>query len=232
MNAPSPRKPRTLPLSFGVYDEGAGMLSLYLHDMPPQDLLDLTQAIAAGGQVVALTPGPLPRGARALEGGGWTGGPDCLAFARPPYELVLIDPQVSPERVLDQVPSCLLAAPDWALPPELGARAAVVVDEAGEAVVLSRQRELLARCLAPPLEHTLRVALGGEEPPEAPLQALYSLIAPMEDASWCELSVEDSGRYRTLTLAIRDGEQGGRTIDRSHWVAPRRGGSWRADWSW
>lgn len=227
-----PRARPTNPLSFGVYDEGEGTLSLYLHDVLPADVAGLAQSLADDSQVLVLTPGPPPSGARAVEGGGWTGGVDCLPYARPPFEALFFDGQVSPEDLLDRLPSCLLAAPDSALPEELGARAALVVDERGEAVVLSRQPELLARCLAPSLEQTLRAALHGEELPTASVEALTTLIAPMEDAAWCQLTVEEYGHYRALVVEIRDGQQGGRTVDRSHWVAPRRGGSWRTDWSW
>ncbi len=114
------------PLSFGVYDEGAGVLSLYLSPLRSELLVDVVSQAAPASS------------------------PVCLSEA--PQELIWLEGELGVFE-LEALPSSLLASPDLALP--AGARAAAVFMEQDHAVVLSREPSLLAACLGVLVEEAL-----------------------------------------------------------------------------
>jgi hypothetical protein len=114
------------PLSFGVYDEGAGVLSLYLSPLRAELLVEVVGQAAPASSAV------------------------CLSEV--PQELIWLERGLGVDE-LGRLPSSLLAHPQSALPE--GARAAAVFTEADHAVVLSREPPLLAACLGVLVEEAL-----------------------------------------------------------------------------
>ena len=211
----APRTPR--PAAFGIYDEGDSVLSLYLAPLRAERVLEPLLGCLGHATPVYLGDAPPPRGSRALPSGGWVATTDQLEGLEAPAEVLFVEkPRL---QHIEALPGSLLAHPDKALPAVMDARAALVLTVHDHAIVLSREREVLAACLAPLLEGLA----------DAELPALEELLEPMPDSAWREVRVDARQRYRLMHLDLRDAE---RLVEEDTWVAPGEGGRWRASWSW
>lgn len=119
------------------------------------------------------------------------------------------------------LPSSLLAAPHASLPAELGLRLGLALSGDGHAVFLARDTGDLAQCLAG--------LLSPRSPQPARLSPETLMDWAGEDESWVELSQVTHRGHRVLELRERSGAH---TLRHERWVAPIKGGHWRAGWSW
>ncbi len=205
------------PAAFGFYEEGDGVLSLYLAPLRAERVLEPLLGCLGHATPVYLGDAPAPRGARPLPSGGWVGTTDHLDRLEAPAELLFVErPRIE---AIEALPGSLLAHPEKALPDSLKARAALILTVHDHAIVLSRDKSVLAACLAPLLEGLANAEL----PP------LTELLEPMADSAWREVHVDSRQRYRLMHLDLRDAD---RLVEEDTWVAPGEGGQWRASWSW
>jgi hypothetical protein len=217
--------------TFGFYDEGSGVYSLYL---APVDARTVTRALlphTRGQQLLASTPLTGPAGTVPLKIEGWSGAGHHLLGLRAPVEALVIDPSVvdagSMERML---PASLLGNPEASLPE--GALFALCMLDNRHAVVLSREKSILSTALEA-LIVSLETAFGIHEPPHISTEAMESLLQPLDPWSWWEIECGNHKRFHTLDLNAMDGLGEDDTSDTGmRWVAPKGGGWWRFGWNW
>lgn len=205
-------------MTCAVHEEGEN-LALYL---TPVSLPRLSRAVGAAPDDLALI---LPDGADAPRTCRW----DALYELELELDLVHL-PARTPAHALEglELPVPLLAAPEEALPAELGSRLALSVQDGCHGVVISRDQELLARCLGTVLDDYLS-AVAGEQAAGAPLEGdlLQDLLEPQPPGACLELSFQRRSRYWLLE-ATGLGDGAGSS---GRWVCERGGGRWRA-WRW
>lgn len=226
-----PSRPPERRATFGFYDEGSGVFSLYL---APVDARTITRALlphTRGQQILASTPLSGPAGTVPLKIEGWIGAGQHILGLRSPVEALVIDPSVvdagSMERVL---PASLLGNPEASLPE--GALFALCMLDNRHAVILSREKNILATALEA-LIVSLETAFGIHEPPYISTEAMESLLQPLDPWSWWEMEVGNHKRFHTLDLNAMDGLGDDDTSDTGmRWVAPKGGGWWRFGWNW
>jgi hypothetical protein len=218
-------------VTFGFYNEGSGVYSLYL---APVDARTIARALlphTRGQQLLASTPLPAPAGCVPLKIEGWSGAGHHLLGLRAPVEALVIDPSVvdaaSIERIL---PASLLGNPEASLPE--GALFALCMLDNRHAVILSREKRILATALEA-LIVSLETAFGIHEPPHIGTEAMDSLLQPQDPWSWWEIECGNHKRFHTLDIAAMDGLGEDEESDTGmRWVAPKGGGWWRFGWNW
>ena len=218
--------------TFGVYDEGGGVRSLYLHPTAAVRLGAALLPICMGGQLAVLTEHPPLEGAEPLPLCGWLAPGGAALYLEAPVEAALIAPGVGPERVSQEFPASVLAWPEHALPESLGTRFALAMNDPRHAVILSRDPMVHRACLRALISDLAAGALDPSLPtPDIPEDALDEPLEPMAFTQWWSVRARERRRYRVLELeAFPGGRQA--ALSRSTWVADQRGGAWRANWTW
>jgi hypothetical protein len=133
-----------------------------------------------------------------------------------------------PDAAVHDLPVPLLAAPE-SLPP--GSRAALSVQDGCHGAVLSRDPDLLARCLGRFLDAYVEAASGdcGAVPGLAE-GTLQGLLARAPEGATCRPSLEMHPRYWVLVLSWQS--EDGEALHTERWIAEGPGGRWRAGWRW
>jgi hypothetical protein len=212
---------------FGLYYEGEGVTSLYLS---PVDLPDLLSCLGpwVEDRIVAIldASSSLPQGIR-LQGGGVIASAEAVLDLKSPIEAVVFREAPSPSEVNALLPSSLLACPQGALPEALAAEFALIVPDAKNVILLTRDRNLLLQILSQFLRRK-----HGPAFPRIEGLAEEEILEYLEPWAWRQVSrSEIDGVQR---LAIDTVDQGDKTnhTSRLEWVAPLDGGFWRSGWSW
>jgi hypothetical protein len=220
-------------VTFGVYDEGDGVRSLYLHPTAAIRLGAALLPICLGGRLAVLSDHAALPGASPLNFGGWLAPGEAVLKLQAPLEIALVDDGVTAEQVDRLLPASVLAFPDRALPEELGARFALVMSDPFHAVVLSRDPVVLRACLRSLISDLAAVSLDPEVAlPDVPESALDELLEPMDDGDWCRVRATERRRYRLLEVDSLPTSPAEAASSRATWVADRGGGAWRAGWRW
>ena len=218
--------------TFGVYDEGGGVRSLYLHPTAAVRLGAALLPLCLDGQLAVLTDqAPIP-GANPLPHGGWLAPGTSMMQLQAPVEAALIGADVSPQVVSDAFPHSIMARPDLSLPESLDARFALAMNDPRHAVIFSRDPVVHRACLRALITDLAAATLDPALPlPNIPEAALDELLEPMEISSWWRLRTREHRRFRVLEV---DAFPGGLepAEQRSNWVADQRGGAWRTGWAW
>ncbi len=212
---------------FAVYDEGGGTRSLYLGSTGARELGAALYPTALGSQLAVLTPLPAPAGCQPLPGGGWLGPGRAILGLREPVQAVLVGPHVTPAAVSAEMPASILASPQHALPESLGALVALDAEAIRDAIVLSRDPEILAACLETVIERCTEEALS-RLAPRITDSALESLLEPLQPGQWRRAVARDRGRYNVLEIETASTTE---ILDRRVWVANAKGGQWNPDWA-
>jgi hypothetical protein len=212
---------------FGLYNEGEGVTSLYLSPVDLPDLLSclgpwITDRVVA---ILGATPS-LPRGIR-LEDGGVITSAEAVLDLKSPVEAVVFREAPSPRELNSLLPSSLLACPQGALPEALAAEFALIVPDAKNVILLTRDRNLLLRILS----QFLRRKHGASFPRIEGL-AEDEILEFLEPWAWRQVSRSETGGVQRMAIDTVD--QGDKTTltSRLEWVAPLDGGFWRSGWSW
>lgn len=218
--------------TFGVYDEGGGVRSLYLHPTAAVRLGAALLPICLGGRLAVLTEHPRLERAELLPLCGWLAPGDAVLHLRAPVEAALVSPDVTPEQVSREFPASVLAWPEHALPESLGTRFALAMNDPQHAVILSRDPMVHRACLRSLISDLAAATLDPSMPaPDIPEAALDELLEPMEFTRWWRMRARDRRRYRVLEMDVFPGGQQP-ALSRSTWVADQRGGAWRTNWAW
>jgi hypothetical protein len=215
------------PATFGMVQEGDN-LALYL---APADLRSTRRSIGLPADARAL----VLEEARVLKG-------DLLMRPEPSRvvrwaEIDQLQGEVGlihlPGRLsvdLDELalPSHILAAPDHAVPTEIGSRLALGLNDRCHVVVISPEADLIEAALQGFIDDYLRCAslLSGPMPqlPPALLRAAASTALP---GAWHELMLRTHSRYWTLDIVPH-----GTETDPIRWVSEGPRGHWRGGWAW
>lgn len=226
--APTP----SFSTTFGVYDEGEHVRSLYLREVDAEALLRTLAPMADAGRLAVLAREAPAEGLEQIDEGCWLCTVQQVRRLSAPVEFIVLDGRASSAELAEALPTSVLADPGGAVRPELGARIAGALSEDGNAVILSRDTRMLAPFLRSIVEQASRKHAADLPAPHVPDQALLELLAPMRASAWCDLSLTGGSRYRVMVLRTIDGQEGGRCLDEQRWVAPSVGGHWRVGWSW
>jgi len=212
---------------FGLYYEGEGVTSLYLSPVDLPDLLSCLGPWVEDRVVAVLEASPsLPSGIR-LQGGGVIASAEAVLDLQHPAEAVIFQEAPSPKQLNAILPSSLLACPQGALPEALSAEFALIIPDAKNVILLTRDRDLLIEVLSQFLKRKHGSAfpriegLAGEE-----------ILEYLEPWAWRQVShSEDGGVQRMAIDTVDQGDKVNHT-SRLEWVAPLEGGFWRSGWSW
>jgi hypothetical protein len=214
---------------FGLYEEGDGVISLYLSPIHLPALLSGLGPWTRDKVVAVLGAGKLPEGAIPIQNGGYIASADAILEIEAPAEAVIFSHAPSAAELNSILPSSLLACPQGALPKSLGAQFAVVAPDAKHLILLTRDRSLLLHIL----EHFLNLRHAhGRVLPRIEGTACEEILASMEPWAWRRLSRSEEDGVQRMALETVDSEAGFTVTDRVSWVAPMDGGYWRSGWSW
>jgi hypothetical protein len=209
------------PATFSVHDED-GVFGLYIS---PVDLGWLASALA------------LPPGDRAVlvdgHGKGRSGTTvpwSSLAHLTGEVELVHLPADRAAEAPSLDLPIPLLADPGRVLSERVGSRVAVSLQDNCHAVVLTREPELLSRCVGAFIAGFIESNRPDNEVAPTFDPALVApFVDPIPDDSWLELDLDTSRRFWTLSITEHGEDQYERA---TRWVSEGPNGRWRAGWSW
>lgn len=212
------------PPTFGIYDEGDGLLSLYARPYVPLHLVEVLDVLDLADELIDVTP----------AWGTSTARPVILAdLARREAPLELIHEPDGDELDRPGLLPTVMAAPHALLPEGSSRRFAFALHDRDHAAFYSRDRDVLAQVLT----HWLRATLdehvpGGESPPILD-RALESVMEAMPPQAWRRLDLEVRGRIWSLDLSALVTERLGEStvVDEQRWVGGP-GRAWRAGWSW
>jgi len=218
--------------TFGVYDEGLGVRSLYLHPTAAVRLGAALLPLCLEGQLAILTDhSPIPD-ASPVPHGGWLAPGTSMLQLQAPMEAALVGPDVTAAEVSKAFPHSIMARPELSLPRELGTRFALAMNDPRHAVILSRDPVVHRACLRALITDLAAATLDPSLPlPDIPEAALDDLLEPMEISSWWRLRTREHRRFRVLEVDTFPGGQEP-AEQRSNWVADQRGGAWRTGWAW
>ena len=129
---------------------------------------------------------------------------------------------------LDQIsiPTPILAAPEHAVPTDLGSRVAIGFNDGCHAAVISPHRPLISRCLTGFIQAFGTTAAQRPCPAITPTM-IAPLLQPMAPGEWRELRLIQGRRFFALEFAeMGDPER------TSRWICPNQDNHWRTGWSW
>ncbi len=215
------------PVTFGHYPEGDNW-GLFL---APADLACVQQAlniqesdyalVLEGAQVLDEAFLEAPNTPRLIR---W----NEIAELHGEVDLVHV-PEASVDLVhgLD-LATPVLAAPDRAVPLEIGSRVALGLNDGCHLAVVSPERHLIQACLEQFIQdYIVSVLRRDTDLPEVSPALVSDLLEPMPAGSWCELMLHLHKRYWTLHFQRPSGDP-----PPSRWVSEGEGGHWRGGWSW
>ncbi len=125
------------------------------------------------------------------------------------------------------IPTPVLAAPEQAVPVELGSRLAVGFNDRCHAAFISPDPLLIQQVLTGFVEAYAAAASATETVPSLTAGLLAPLLEPMKVGDWKELRFVERKRYWMLEAANR-----GQHTPSHRWVTEGPDGHWRLGWSW
>ena len=213
------------PVTIGLYHEGDN-LGLFL---APADL----------GLIRQLTGLPADDRALLLSGSAIlddaflqaSPGPQLVAWAdvdRLTGDADVIHIPQSTDLNLDEfeIPTPVLAAPEHAVPTQLGSQVAIGFADGCHAAVIAPDPQLIQRCITGFIKAYVESATQ-RQCPTLPTDLVPTVMGPMPPGTWTELQIIPSQRFFALEFA-RNGETGSST----RWICKGPHHNWRVGWSW
>ena len=216
------------PRRYGVYEEGGGVLSLYLPTHQGAALLQSIEAWAAQRVLVLLSGSQKPHAGIPLPNGNSVYSAEALPELVAPAEAVVFDHCPDTTKMDMCLPSSLLAFPHQALPQHLGAQLGVVMPDKHHVVLLSRDQ----RVLMPILLAHLGLDANISDTPVIGQELRDQMLGPIPSWSWRQVRHNRSSGFQTLEIETLHGEPCLESNDALKWVAPLQRGFWRSGWSW
>ena len=214
-----------LPHTMAAYDEGRGLMSLYLLPLNPALIVQALVEVGIENQMVDVTP-------RWGSACCVPTGPHAISSATPPVELVH-DPFLNGRHNAQT----LMADPHSVLP-TLAHQVAVSLHDRAHGVVYSRHVEVLAVFAQLWLRHVLAIQLEFVTRKEVSLPTvngtdLEGLLDPLPQGAWWEPCLVGHSSFLTLDFVKLAAERGNEVSiqDRVRWIG-RPGQHWRRGWWW
>ena len=215
------------PVTFGLYQEGSN-LGLFLAPVNMAmlhkviDIPDTDQAlILQGAQVLgdAFLQAP-DRG----ELGPWS----AVPYANNEVDIIHFPKGVAVDPETCDILTPILAAPEHAVPTELGSRVAISLNDSCHAAVISPDHRLIRNCLTGFIRNYASSVLERDAAiPSLPSQLVESLLQPMQPGEWNELRFQPAQRYWMLEFSGKSDQEAP-----ERWVCEGEHGRWRGGWSW
>lgn len=215
------------PVTFGLYQEGTN-LGLFLAPVNMamlHGLIDIPSSdqalVLQGAQVLGDAFLQAPDHGELFP---WSG----ISVAKNEVDIIHFpkDVEVDPETCDILTP--ILAAPEHAVPVELGSRLAISLNDNCHAAIISPEEGLIKQCLVGFIRKYAASVLEREAVlPPLPHQLVESLLQPMQPGEWNELRFHSAKRYWMLEFSGKSDQE---TPER--WVCEGEHGHWRGGWSW
>ncbi len=212
---------------FGLYEEGEGVLSLYLSPMHLPVLLSGLNPWVKNRVVAILGATPRPPKGIPLGDGGVIASADALLDLSAPAEAVVFRNTPTPQEINSQLPSSLLACPQGSLPANLNAEFALILPDDHHVIVLTRDRSLLLHLLSRFLNRKHSNSFPRIE--GLAEEEILESIAPW---TWRQVRLTEVDGVQQLAIDTMNPEHEGEYRQQLRWVAPKTGGYWRSGWTW
>ena len=130
--------------------------------------------------------------------------------------------------VLDdiEIPTPVLAAPDQAVPSQLGSQVAIGFADGCHAAVISPDGDLINQCMTGFISAYISSATQ-RRCPHLPPALVADFMRPMPPGSWSELRIIPSKKFFALELATN-----GQAEASTRWICKGADHNWRTGWSW
>jgi hypothetical protein len=213
------------PVTLGLYQEGNN-LGLFL---APADLALIRQltGIPDGDQALVM------EGAAILDGAFLQARPEPRIVSWSELDSLRGEPDVihiPASRVVDldqiDIPTPILAAPEHAVPAELGSRVAIGLYDGCHAAIISPDVALISDVLTGFITAYASAAALRPCPRLAP-ELVAPLLQPMAPGEWRELRLIPRRRIFAIEMAPM-----GDRARATRWVCRGEGHSWLEGWSW
>jgi len=214
------------PVTLGLYQEGSN-LGLFLAPVDLNLVQSVTRELA--GDSVLVLPGAAVLDDAFMEA---SEAPKIIPWTdvhslRGDLDLIHL-PQglnLTPEEI--DIPTPVLAAPEHAVPTELGSRLAIGFNDRCHAAFISPDPAVIKRVLSGFIGAYTAAASGSETVPSIAAEDLNLLMQPMAPGKWKELRFVQRNRYWMIEIADQ-----GNPAQSHRWVAEGPSGRWRNGWSW